>query len=619
MRGYQNGDGPTSVPPNTFAPGSMADDLTSYEGLLFENTGQMPLLAFMNAGASGSYGTVTEPCNYFEKFPSPQALFYQARGFNIAESYYQSVTNPYQGVVVGEPLAAPFARPASGTWLNPPDNALLSGTTNLMVHFTAAASNQPIGQVDLFVDGNNLQTLTNIPPVQNNNLSVAINGFTTNVIVPASATIRLVASNLASALNNPAYTNLTKVQAFAHGDRIELQSFDRSKNGGAVSLSASNTIGAGSTLSSFVTTSGTNFLDTIAYGMRYFLFDTADTNQPPIGASLALTITKTNGTVISLAATNTTPGTTVPQLVSTILAMMNTNSQLTGADGCIGEDFVDYATLFGNPSDHHAEFNLRARGSGWAAAQLQAVFTSSASITFTPTGPQSLEDYLGDLKPRNHLYVTAGVTNLSVTFAFNTINLANGWHELTAVAYEGSHIRTQQRIVKAVQVQNGSLSAAFTLLAGASNTVVNSTLTFSVTANTNTVSKIELFSTGGALSNVLGQSSAIFSVAGTNLQVGLHPFYAVVTTTDGKQYRTETKWIRLVNAPDAPFSISISRPPPTVSWPATAGRSYDILSATNLTTTFALRATVTPSNSPAQWVETNLAAPRQFYRIRTSN
>jgi hypothetical protein len=140
-----------------------------------------------------------------------------------------------------------------------------------------------------------------------------------------------------------------------------------------------------------------------------------------------------------------------------------------------------------------------------------------------------------------------------------------------------------------------------------------------VTANTNTVSKIELFSTGGALSNVLGQSSAIFSVAGTNLQVGLHPFYAVVTTTDGKQYRTETKWIRLVNAPDAPFSISISRPPPTVSWPATAGRSYDILSATNLTTTFALRATVTPSNSPGQWVETNLAAPRQFYRIRTSN
>src|SRR5437016_12963406 len=128
----------------------------------------MPLQACMNAGAAGSYGTVTEPCNYFEKFPSPQAFFYQLRGFNLAESYYQSVTNPYQGVVVGEPLAAPFARPATGAWINPPDNALLSGITNLAVQFTAADSNLPIGQVDVFLDGNILQTLTNIPPAQNN-------------------------------------------------------------------------------------------------------------------------------------------------------------------------------------------------------------------------------------------------------------------------------------------------------------------------------------------------------------------------------------------------------------------------------------------------------------------
>ena len=67
------------------------------------------MLVFLNSGASGSHGTVTEPCNYLEKFPSPQDYFYQARGFNLAECYYLSLVNPYQGLIVGEPLAAPFA------------------------------------------------------------------------------------------------------------------------------------------------------------------------------------------------------------------------------------------------------------------------------------------------------------------------------------------------------------------------------------------------------------------------------------------------------------------------------------------------------------------------------
>jgi len=74
-----------------------------------------------------------------------------------------------------------------------------------------------------------------------------------------------------------------------------------------------------------------------------------------------------------------------------------------------------------------------------------------------------------------------------------------------------------------------------------------------------------------------------------------------------------------VNTADLPFVVSITTPPPTLSWPATAGRSYDILSATSLANSFVLRGTLTPSNSPAQWIETNLAAPQRFYRVRTSN
>ena len=178
----------------------MADSLTSYGGVLYENYGQTTLLAFMNAGASGSYGTVTEPCAYLQKFPSPQDYFYQARGFSLAECYYMSLANPYQGLIVGEPLAAPFARPPVGAWINLPANSVLSGITNLTLQCTASASNRPVQQVDLFLDGTWLQTLTNIPPAAGNQLYVTINGCTTNYTVPTNATIKSVASGLADVL-----------------------------------------------------------------------------------------------------------------------------------------------------------------------------------------------------------------------------------------------------------------------------------------------------------------------------------------------------------------------------------------------------------------------------------
>jgi hypothetical protein len=146
---------------------------------------------------------------------------------------------------------------------------------------------------------------------------------------------------------------------------------------------------------------------------------------------------------------------------------------------------------------------------------------------------------------------------------------------------------------------------------------VGATLQFSVTANTNNIAAIVLLSTGGSLGSVANQSTAIFSVAGTNLDVGLHPFYAVVTASNGKQYRTQTTWIRLVNT-ESPFPVSLTAPPPVLSWPATVGNSYDILT-TNITNAFQLSTTLTPSNSPAVWTDTNPSAPQRFYRVRASN
>jgi uncharacterized protein (TIGR03790 family) len=595
-----------SAPGTTFVPGSMADDLTSFGGQIFEASDHLKALQFCGAGAAGSYGTVTEPCNYIEKFPSAQNYFYQSRGFTVAECYYQSVTNPYQGLLVGEPLSAPFAQPPLASWNNLPLNALLSGTTNLTLQATAVDGRHPVQQVDLFLDGLWLQTVTNIPPSLGNVLTVTINGQPISYVVPPSATVKSVTSGLTSMING--MSGVTKVSAYAHGDRIELQSTDRSKHGPQVTLSVSNTVSAGAT--TWLAASGTNCLDTIAYGLRNFLI-TAPTNPVP-GDFLYMTITKTNGSQFTLGVTNTAGNLTLVDLAPQLVSLINATPGLAVADGLVAEDLVtDLLVPF-----QAVDFNLVANTLGWDAAQIQNSLTTSYTNLSSPT--IHLDDNLPDLQPRAQLYITAGVTNWPLTIAFNTTTLANGYHDLTAVVYEGSHVRTQKRVGQTVLIQNGPLSATFTPLFSSTNIAVEATNQFSVVANTNNISRIELFSTGGSLAFVTGTSNAVFSVAGTNLDLGLHPFYAIVTASSGKQYRTETLWFRLIG-PDLPFTVSATAPPPTLSWPATVGRSYDVLSTTNLTNGLQVQATVVATNAATVWTDSNGGLLQRFYRIRTSN
>ena len=64
---------------------------------------------FSNAGATGSYGTVVEPCNYPAKFPSSTvAASHYFRGATLVEAYWKSVAWPGEGLFVGEPLARPW-------------------------------------------------------------------------------------------------------------------------------------------------------------------------------------------------------------------------------------------------------------------------------------------------------------------------------------------------------------------------------------------------------------------------------------------------------------------------------------------------------------------------------
>ncbi|MGS0756638.1 TIGR03790 family protein, partial [Roseateles sp. GG27B] len=101
---------------NSFRPGAVADTLTSYGGLLPSVAGQMPVTDWLDGGATASYGTVEEPCNFTQKFSSASVLIDQYyRGGSLIEAYWKAVQWPGQGLFVGEPLAQPFPERPSFT------------------------------------------------------------------------------------------------------------------------------------------------------------------------------------------------------------------------------------------------------------------------------------------------------------------------------------------------------------------------------------------------------------------------------------------------------------------------------------------------------------------------
>lgn len=554
LLGLQTGLAYFSVPAGSFVPGAMADSMTSFGGIL-TGGGQTTLLEFIHAGAAGSYGTVTEPHPVVEKFPNPQAYFYQARGFTLAECYYQSLVVPYQGLIVAEPLSAPFQRLATANWSGVTSNAVLSGTRPLTVSFTAADERHPLQQIDLFVDGQFWRTLTNLPPQPGNIINLTVNQQPLTLEVPAGATIGSLASSLATLINQPANGNASRVTALAHGDRIELRSISPARLPPPTNLRladfappgtpsfpvtisspplARTATGTAGFLSTFVTASRERFLDSPAFGRRSFSVN----GSVQIGTWLRLTITKANGATVSIGVTNQSTGSTGYELAGSLVNAVNRSPALQDVDGVLADDLSPWFSS-------GALFNLVARSPGLAGADIRAQLRGGG-LALEPDGPVNLTENLADLQPRNHLYVTAGAMNLNAAFSLDTTKLADGFHELTAVAYEGSHVRTQTRVTIPVHIQNTSLEGELSFGDGTEPAEVGNTYQIHVAANASNVSTIELFSTGGPLGTVSNQSAATFAVSGSILGAGLHPFYAVITTSDGRQYRTATRWVRLV-------------------------------------------------------------------------
>lgn len=103
--------GSAGVRPETiggFLPGAMAEHLTSYAGA-FDKAGQSKMSLWIKAGATLTAGTVVEPRALYEKFPTARFHFYYAKGCTAIESFFLSLKSPLQILMLGDPLASPWA------------------------------------------------------------------------------------------------------------------------------------------------------------------------------------------------------------------------------------------------------------------------------------------------------------------------------------------------------------------------------------------------------------------------------------------------------------------------------------------------------------------------------
>jgi hypothetical protein len=90
-------------------PGAICEHLTSEGGIFTPGGNQTPLTDFLRAGAAGASGTVVEPRALQAKFPLASVQLHYVRGCSLAEAFYQSISCPYQLLIVGDPLCQPWA------------------------------------------------------------------------------------------------------------------------------------------------------------------------------------------------------------------------------------------------------------------------------------------------------------------------------------------------------------------------------------------------------------------------------------------------------------------------------------------------------------------------------
>lgn len=222
--GVMTGASTVNVSGLTLRPGSFADHMTSF-ACTFSSPSQTKASEWIRAGASGSSGTVEEPCNYVGKFNNPRLHAFYYQGMSLGEAYLRSMQFvPFQGLLLGDPLTRPFARFPTVSLVNPPSGPVAG--TILLTPSGSAPPPAAIGQFDLYIDGVRHSTVSTPGGAFTVNTTLLADGWhDLRVLAEDSTPVKTIGRWTGSLLVNnlgrtttlnasPGAGNLTKVYTF---------------------------------------------------------------------------------------------------------------------------------------------------------------------------------------------------------------------------------------------------------------------------------------------------------------------------------------------------------------------------------------------------------------------
>lgn len=136
-------------------PGAFADHLTSFAAT-YDEGGQTKMSQWISKGASGTLGTVEEPCTG-GKFPVPDLHAHYYAGLSLGEAAYRALPwLAFESLLVGDPLTTPFAHAPELVVEGLPQGAPVRGVLNLAAVARAGLPDGAVKRFELYVDGQRL-------------------------------------------------------------------------------------------------------------------------------------------------------------------------------------------------------------------------------------------------------------------------------------------------------------------------------------------------------------------------------------------------------------------------------------------------------------------------------
>jgi len=537
--GVFSGLTPESIAKLSFAPGAVVDTAQSFTATAnnFDPTQTpvpVPVSSFVRAGASGVHGVIGDAGNDAIPMLSNQKLLLDryTMGFSLAESYYAAL--PYlnwMNIIIGDPLCAPYAHRPVVTLVT--DAASARGLTPL--HIAAQNPAGAISRLDLYLDDHFLAT---VYEPGNSRLLLRLGDHPVSYTLPLGATLPVLLDGLAAAVN--ADTELSGqdgVQAIAQIATGTLRLVAR--NGGEegnqipVTLNIDNERTASAQVSA-----------------RLDASHLTGGGQGPIPARATISLvgrrTKAGDQITvqiqqeKLVYTVPEDGATLPQLLDALVALVNASPTLqkpSGVRASRDPDDMPYLTLEartpgedGNLIPFHVTVNPA------AGSQLKGY----------PQTPSTLNGGQDGSAASLNIALSLGDKSAQALYLLNTAALADGYHRLRAIAYDGAATQIQGVADTALIVANGHPAPRIKL--PAQLPVATGTVTIPVVAD-DTVTRVDVYIDGLLRGSTTGAPYEV-RVPLDGVARGVHDVWAESVDANGNSFITAPQPMTVLVSPE---------------------------------------------------------------------